>query len=237
MRLEARLRWVMSEANYELSGQVLLSTLLWYTQGIIMTLDEILKHYSIIIVFDTEFTSWEGAMERGWTGVGEHRELVQIAAQKIDLHNTTVIDSFDHLVKPRINQQLSDYFITLTGITQPAIESEGADFLEVYESLLDWSSGAPFFSYSKFVTDYTDADVLQENISLYQLPITLPRERFQLLTHIFQSAGIDTTQYNSGRLYQSCGLDLSGHEHNAMFDVTSLVQTLFHLARGLKKQQ
>lgn len=202
-----------------------------------MTLEELVNDYSTIIVFDTEFTTWEGAMARGWSEEGEYRELVQIAAQKIDLKSTGVIDSFDRLVKPRINQQLSDYFITLTGITQSAIESEGADFLEVYESLFAWSGDAPFFSYSKFVTDYTDADVLQENIALYQLPITLPRERFQLLTPVFQSAGIDTTQYNSGRLYQSCGLDLSGHEHNAMFDVTSLVQTLFHVIGRLKKPE
>jgi len=51
---------------------------------------------------------------------------------------------------------------------------------------------------------------------------------------LFIAAGIDTTLYNSGKLYQAFGLDLAGHEHNAMFDVTSLVASLFAAAARLK---
>jgi inhibitor of KinA sporulation pathway (predicted exonuclease) len=199
------------------------------------TLETLIQQSPQLIVYDTEFTTWEGAIARGWTGAGEHRELVHLAAQKIDLTTGVVLDSFDRLVVPRINRQLSTYFIDLTGITQAHIESTGEDFSVVYTALLEWSAGLPFFSYSKTITDYTDADVLQENITLYKLPITLPRERFHLLSPVFRSAGIDTTQYNSGRLYQALNLDLTGHEHNAMFDVTSLVQSLFLLAERLKK--
>lgn len=38
-----------------------------------------------VIVFDTEYTTWDGAKERGWSNPNEHRELVQIAAQKINV--------------------------------------------------------------------------------------------------------------------------------------------------------
>ena len=60
------------------------------------------------IVFDTEFTSWEGSMENNWSREGEHRELVQIGALKIS--DGKIIDKLDILVKPQINPILSDYF-------------------------------------------------------------------------------------------------------------------------------
>jgi len=187
-----------------------------------------------IIIYDTEFTTWEGAMARGWSGPDEHRELVQIAAQKVDLKQGVVVDSFERLVRPRINTVLSDYFIDLTGITNEDVTESGVDFLEAYQDLMAWAADISLYSYSCTLAGSTDADVLAENINLYQLPISLPYERFHLLTPVFIAAGIDTTLYNSGKLYQAFGLDLAGHEHNAMFDVTSLVASLFAAAARLK---
>ena len=37
-----------------------------------------------VVVFDTEFTAWQGSMERGWSGPGEHKEIVQIGAVLLD---------------------------------------------------------------------------------------------------------------------------------------------------------
>jgi len=70
-----------------------------------------------IVIYDTEFTTWEGAMERGWSGENEHRELVQIAAQRINLQTQVVVGSFEVLVQPVVNPQLSEYFIDLTHVT------------------------------------------------------------------------------------------------------------------------
>lgn len=189
----------------------------------------------VIIIYDTEFTTWEGAMARGWSGPGEHRELVQIAAQKIDLREGIVIDSFECLVRPQINPELSKYFVDLTGITNTMIKEEGVAFTDMYHELMTWAGSVPLYSYSKNITDYTDADVLAENIRLGSFDITLPREQFRLLTPVFVAVGIDTKQFNSGKLYQAFGLDLSGHEHNAMFDVTSLVASLLAAKERLIK--
>ena len=35
------------------------------------------------IIFDTEFTAWEGSQERKWSGENEFRELVQISAIRV----------------------------------------------------------------------------------------------------------------------------------------------------------
>lgn len=184
-----------------------------------------------IVVYDTEFTTWEGAMQRGWSGPNEHRELVQLAAQRVDIETETVLDSFERLARPTINPELSDYFVDLTHITQAQVEAEGIPFAQLLQEFLAWSDGATMYSYSANGGDYSDAQVLDENIRLYHLSVELPWERFGNLYHVFQAGGIDTSQYNSGKLYQAFGLALGGHEHNAMHDVDSLVQSLFALKR------
>ena len=73
----------------------------------------------IFAIMDLEWTSWEGAHQRQWSGPGEEMEIVQIGALKIkDDETLTETDSFDVLVTPRINPGLSDYFIQLTAITR-----------------------------------------------------------------------------------------------------------------------
>ena len=186
----------------------------------------------VIVVFDTEFTTWEGAMERNWSGESEHRELVQIAAQKISLQQRKVLDSFECLVKPTINPQLSKYFVDLTAITQSVIDQQGVSFKNALDEFLAWIGDCQAYSYSMRADDYADADVLRENCTLNNISKSLP-DQFGNLHNVFSSHGVDTTGYNSGRLYQAFGLDLAGHEHNAMFDVHSLVQSLFALQNKL----
>lgn len=180
-----------------------------------------------VVIFDTEFTTWEGAMQRNWSGENEHRELVQIAAQKINLHTAEVLRSFEVLVKPQINPELSEYFVELTHITQAQIETSGIIFAEAYQLFMDWAGGVKKYSFSQTLDSASDMGVLQENIALYSLPLSLDEAEFGTVTGVFQAVGIDTTQYNSGRLYQAFDLDLSGHQHNAMHDVDSIVASLF----------
>ena len=37
-----------------------------------------------IVIYDTEYTTWEGAQKRNWSGPGEYREVVNIGAIKIE---------------------------------------------------------------------------------------------------------------------------------------------------------
>ena len=72
----------------------------------------------VIAVFDLEWTTWEGAQARNWSGPGEEREIVEIGAVKLDGRNSLrEISAFDMLVRPRLNPLLSDYFTGLTGDT------------------------------------------------------------------------------------------------------------------------
>ena len=186
-----------------------------------------------IVVFDTEFTTWEGSLERGWSGVEEFRELVQIAAQKISLKEERVLSKFEILVKPRINTILSDYFINLTGISQSQVDQDGVDFSVMYRDFAEWAKGLPKYAYSKQVHYQADLLVLKENVELYNLPYRIPVGEYGNLAAIYQSVGIDISQYSSGELYKAFGMKLDGHVHNAMHDVDSLVACLFATKRIL----
>ena len=190
--------------------------------------------YPVIVVYDTEFTTWEGAWERGWSGANEHRELVQIAAQKIDLQTGVVIDSFERLVQPQINQELSDYFVQLTGITQVEVDKNGVLFADMLKDFLSWSSDCTRYAYGPSMHNAdADAAVLQENVELYGLHTFLDMEQFANVYHTFRLAGFDPAPLNSGRVFEYFDLQLDGHEHNAMFDVTSLVASLFEMKRRM----
>ena len=180
-----------------------------------------------IVVFDTEYTTWEGAMERKWSGPNEHRELVQIAAQIVDIESEKVIDSFERLVIPTINPILSDYFVSLTGITQAEVLERGDNFETVYQAFDTWTAGLPIFSFAQSLESTSDRGVLEENLRLYNSSLKLDPNRYGTLTALFRGAGIDTTKYSSGEIYSALQLPLEGHVHNAMHDVNSLVATLF----------
>ena len=190
-------------------------------------------HYNQLVIFDTEFTTWEGAKERDWSGLNEHREIVQIAAQKIDLKHETVVDRYEQLVRPQINSELSDYFQKLTGINQSSVDTYGVDFQDMFEVFDAWAGDLERYAYGCRADEPADVVVLEENIALYELPLTILRQQYGNLASVYQSIGVDTSQYNSGKLFEAFGLKLDGHEHNAMHDVDSLVQSLFATRRIL----
>src|ERR1700748_1153496 len=83
-----------------------------------------------LTVFDLEFTAWECSMASHWLRPGEFKEVVQIGAVKLDAASFEIIASFDVLVRPRINVDLSPYFENLTGITNGQVADRGVDFPE-----------------------------------------------------------------------------------------------------------
>lgn len=185
-----------------------------------------------IIIFDTEYTTWEGARERKWSGENEHREVVQIAAMKVDVDDEKVLGEYSQLVRPRKNHEISDFFTELTHITQEEVDKEGRDFAEVYTEFLEWCGDAAVYSYGS--SKASDGTILEENIKLYELDLAYDDSRYFNLRPLFAENGVDVSQYTSGELFKAFGLNLEGHVHNAMHDVNSLTQSLFALKQQLK---
>ncbi len=173
-----------------------------------------------IVIFDTEYTTWEGA-----------QQIVQIGALKAGWPSGRVIDSLDILVKPVRNPQLSEYFTQLTGITQDQIDNSGIAFADALKFFLDFCGAeTPTLSYGK------DFCTLAENIALHHChPHTFysGSPNFMNCGPAFRAADptIREKKINSGRLWEHFGLPKPEGvgEHNALFDCHSILAALLHL--------
>lgn len=90
-----------------------------------------------LVFFDTEYTAWHGSQARGWAGAGEHREIIQIGAIKLN-KKLRISAKFNVLVQPYFNPKLSEYIIHLTGITQDKIDTHGMGLDLAVEKLRDF---------------------------------------------------------------------------------------------------
>lgn len=180
---------------------------------------------SCFILFDTEYTAWEGSQARNWSYSWEHRELIYISALKVKNENNTLIilDRFDYYIKPNINKILSDYIINLTGITQQLIDS-ASSILEVLEKFYDFSENLNLYSYGN---DYYE---IKENIILNKLD---PKfydwsTNFYDIKIIYEKYNINTSNYSSGTVYKSLNIipEKNVKIHDASWDTYSLFITL-----------
>ena len=179
-----------------------------------------------IIIFDTEFTAWEGSTQRNWSLDWEHREIIQIAAVKVDLSpsGAQVVSSFNTLVKPTINPALSDYIIQLTGIEQHVLDEMGVDYPAALQQMYLFSQQGtlPCYSWGN------DKNVLIDNCLLNVIDMPQFSAGFYNLNTTIRNANIDGAHLCSGELASHLGLDLQGHVHNALYDVRSIALALNH---------
>jgi inhibitor of KinA sporulation pathway (predicted exonuclease) len=174
-----------------------------------------------IVIFDTEYTSWEGCLKNGWDkNKNQHMEIIQISALKIDLDSMELIDKIDLLVKTSLNKKLSPYIQDLTGISQLKMETSGLELANALNVFNSWLGKDKAFSYG------SDISVILENCKLVNLNKILNVNQFDDIREIFKKHGIPVEKYTSGELYRYFNLNLSGHVHNALFDCHSLFESL-----------
>jgi DNA polymerase III epsilon subunit-like protein len=174
------------------------------------------------VLFDLEWTSWEGFMQSNWQMPGKYREVIQIGAIKVGEHLEEK-GSFDVLVKPAKNPQLSDYVQELTGITQEILDAKGKTLAEAVPEFLHFVSGLPLVSW---MTD--DAKVLRANCELAGISAVIPNESVNVravLEPILKERGIDPASYNSGTLIEAFGKK-GERAHDALNDMRNLLEVL-----------
>lgn len=187
---------------------------------------------STIVIYDTEYTSWEGAQDRDWDGPGEFRQVIQIAAIKAEWPSGKIIDTFNILVKPELNPVLSDYITQLTGITQDDVDSKGITFEEaLYLFLMFCGANGKTLSYGG------DEMVLAENVMLTRCE---PHNLFGCYAPHFidislfiraAEPALTTNGRTSGELWEHFGLPRPGGfgAHDAIFDCASILAAMVHL--------
>lgn len=176
------------------------------------------------ILYDTEFTSWEGSKERGWSGKGEYREILQIGAIEVDAALAPT-RSFLCYVIPTVNPTLSDFITNLTGITQADIATRGVSLEKALTSFKAFAGDRPLWAYGG------DAQVMKENCEL--VGIAFPFERWDQffnvripMRKILWDMGIDYGAYSSGSLLEAFGQKGTGRVHDALGDMENLLAAL-----------
>ena len=120
--------------------------------------------YGLYTIVDTEFTSWQGSLSRNWSLPTEYREIVNIGLLRVSFEPTQirVERGLDLYIKPVFSPILSNYFISLTGITQASLE-DSPDFKHA------WTTAANFIGDSKPISNGNDGQIIRENMYLHGL--------------------------------------------------------------------
>ena len=178
-----------------------------------------------MVIYDSEWTSWDGAYARAWSGPGEEKELVQIGMVKLaDTPNLEEIDHFEVLIQPSINPILSNYFINLTGMTQIILDQQGRPFSEILPSVKSFLDCNPIAA-SCFGTE--DEEVLRHNCYLNKIKYPVSSGLFvSIIPEIANFIGIPTDKMESNQLPGYFGFDPPGKAHNAIADARCIAEAL-----------
>ena len=186
------------------------------------------------VIFDLEFTAWEGSMARGWSTPGEYKEVVQIGAVALDPETFHVTDTLDLLVRPRVNPVPSEYLVALTGITPARLADLGLDFATAYRLFLDFAihhggPGAPCWAYGR------DDAIFAANLELYVWKTTARLPDYHDVRPWFAEHGVDLTGKRACDVAEAAGVTFSGHKHDALDDARGVAAGMAALiARGAR---
>lgn len=172
------------------------------------------------VLYDTEFTTWEGAAARGWSGPNEYREIVQIGAIAVNEALEEVAE-LDLLVAPTLNPDLSNYFTNLTGITQAQVRERGKSFPRAVVQFAEWCQGLRAYSWG---WDYA---VLYENACLHDMRFfPFAPNQFADIRRLFNARGIPAVEYMSSTIPRAFGLEPPPDGHNALNDARSILMAM-----------
>jgi inhibitor of KinA sporulation pathway (predicted exonuclease) len=179
------------------------------------------------VVFDLEFTAWEGSVAHRWSRPGEFTELVQIGALLVDARSFAVEREMDLLVKPRLNPVLSDYLVKLTGITNEELAARGVDFADAYRAFLDFADGARIAAFGR------DDLIFEANLALYGMRGEKSLPPYTNIVPWLIANGIDPKGRNACDVGPLAGVAFKGQKHNALADAHSVLGGIAALvARG-----
>ena len=182
-----------------------------------------------VVVFDLEYTAWSGSWERNWSREDEHREIVQIGAVRLSPPALAERGSLECLVRPTVNPVLSDYFVSLTGITNEDLDASAMDLNTALRRLAELAApDAPLLSNGR------DGAVVAESCKLSGAESTFSASRFVCIHDALMAALDSTVPIASSELPSTIGAPMPGRAHTALADARAVALTLRTLrARGV----
>lgn len=172
------------------------------------------------IVFDLEWTAWEGSQERNWSDLGEYKEIYDIGAVHVVGEDYEVADTFRQLVTLEVVPRLPIYSTDLTGITQQDIDKGGVVFQEALKQ---------FDAFTKGLTCYCwghDGDILEENCRLKTIENPFTPDRFVNMREVFKEQGVPADNYHSSTIVEYFGKQNTHTAHQGLDDALNIVEAL-----------
>lgn len=183
------------------------------------------------VILDTEYTAWEGSLERQWSGPGEDRELVELAAIRVEASSLAEIGSFRRLVRPRLRPRLSGYFVRLTGISQAELDADGLDASEAIAAFVGWAGADALYCFGR------DDFVIRQNVNLYGLDPTMFPHAVEDIRPVFAAHGIDMVGLSSGTCTRAFGVEPTLSAHSGLNDARTILSALRLLTdRGSERE-
>jgi len=188
------------------------------------------------IIFDCEFLTAAGAMDRYWSGPGDPDPVIaQIGAAKLGLKSPfPILDTYRSYVQPvdrfGNNHAIDPFFTELTGITSERIAAEGVPLEEALAGFDRYSEGMRCWSWGK-----DELNMVAISCYIAGLAPPIAARRFANACKLFQAAGMpiaDFAKLRSGALADYYGVAPSSLKaHDAADDALSIAYALQHLLR------
>ena len=181
-----------------------------------------------LVVFDLEYTTWEGTNARRWSGPGEYFEVVQIGAIILELEpNLTEVAAFEVLTRPEFNPVLSEYFTELTGITNADLDTGAVSFGAGFDQFVQFCAGT-----NQVLCNGWDYRVLHDNCTWRGVDWPFDAGSFGNLRPMFEKrVGTANNAAWSSKMPESLGLPAPGGAHTGLGDVRAIAIALRTMLR------
>jgi len=154
-------------------------------------------------------------MARRWLAPGEFKEVIQIGAVRVT-SDFSLIETFECLVRPRVNPVLSRYIENLTGISNAAVAARGLDFAEAYERFVAFAGSLPLLAFGR------DDLILRDNLRLYGLTSASAMPPVVDIRRWLIANGIDVKGMHACDVGPRAGVAFDGHTHDGLADALSV---------------
>jgi inhibitor of KinA sporulation pathway (predicted exonuclease) len=190
------------------------------------------KKYCVAVVFDLEYTAWEGSLARSWSGDSEDPEIIQIGAIELLLENNSLClgREFNRFVRPTLRPQLSGYITELTKISQETVDQKGLPFDEALREFFGFVPKS-----ASICSNGDDWSFLSENCRINNLVNPFKKSKFVNLRPVFaKHRGLpeDSEMLHSYRLSasrQTTAQTRANLGHDALVDAKAIAAQMIRI--------
>lgn len=180
-----------------------------------------------LIIFDCEWTAWEGSLARNWSGPSERREIYDIGAIRVDGTTLEELGAFHRYVRLHLTERLPAYSERLTGITQGDLDRDGIPFSRMLRELVGFVEDSPMYCWGADQAGFpVDGAVIMENCRLKDIEVPFAEGRFVDVQCLFSVRGIAAKQYHSSTITRAFGVDSPFDSHQGLCDARTILHAL-----------